>query len=85
MKRLQRKKDGRFITGLCAGIAEYFDISVAFVRAVAVILQISVWGLIIIYFLASYYVSEECCEQLTLDNQAELEDNTDENASSDDE
>ena len=73
MKRLERRKEGKFLTGLCGGIADYFGVSVAFVRAVAVILQINIWGLIVIYFLVSYQVPEACCEQLSLEEQAVLE------------
>lgn len=72
MKKLERRKEGKFLTGLCGGIADYFGVSVAFVRAVAVILQINVWGLIVIYFLASYHVPEACCEQLSLEEQEVL-------------
>lgn len=58
MKKLYRSKKNRWITGLCGGIGEYFDIDPIIIRIVAVLLEFSIVGLIA-YFLLSYFVPEQ--------------------------
>lgn len=43
MKRLYRSKTDRKIAGVCAGIAEYFNIDATVVRVIAVILLLPGW------------------------------------------
>ena len=43
MKRLYRSKTNRKIAGVCAGIAEYFNIDVTVIRVIAVILLLPGW------------------------------------------
>jgi phage shock protein PspC (stress-responsive transcriptional regulator) len=38
VRRLERKLDGRWIAGVCAGVADYFGVDVTIVRAVFAVL-----------------------------------------------
>ena len=58
MKKLHRSKKNRWLTGLCGGLGEYFNIDPIIIRIVAVLLELSILGLIA-YFLLSYYVPED--------------------------
>jgi phage shock protein C len=62
MKRLYRSKD-KMISGVCAGIAEYFSIAPTMVRlgvVVAGVLSIIGWiPLLVAYFIAAIIVPEE--------------------------
>jgi phage shock protein PspC (stress-responsive transcriptional regulator) len=54
MKRLTRSRTDRKIAGVCAGLAEYFDVDVTFVRAVWLALSIvpgAIIGGIVAYLL----------------------------------
>jgi len=62
MKKLYRSKENRWLTGLCGGLGEYFGIDPIIIRIVAVLLELSIFGLIA-YFLISYYVPEKSAEQ----------------------
>lgn len=42
-KRLILKEKGKKITGLCAGLAEYFDIDVTVVRLIVIVLALTTW------------------------------------------
>ncbi len=59
MKEIKRIKEKAVLTGLCAGIAEYFGVKPSLVRAVVVLLQLSLWAMLIIYFLVSFNVPEK--------------------------
>jgi phage shock protein C len=50
-KTLRRKPDQGQITGICAGIAEYFDLDVTLIRVIFVILIFATGGLIIIVYI----------------------------------
>ena len=61
MKRLELKKDDRKVTGLCAGVADYFDIDTTIVR-VAVLAATILTGFgpgILFYLIASVIVPKE--------------------------
>ncbi len=59
--RLFRSATDRVFTGLCGGIAEYFDIDPALVRILAVVLDIftGIFPLLIVYVIAAMIVPEE--------------------------
>ncbi len=52
MKKLVRKKKGRVLAGVCAGLAEYFNIDVVFVRLILVALILAWGGGLLFYLLA---------------------------------
>lgn len=43
MKRLVLNQTDKKISGLCAGIADYFEIDVTIVRLIAVVIALSTW------------------------------------------
>lgn len=61
-KKLYRSRDHKMLTGLCGGLAEYFDMDVSLMRLlwviVSIILGVGVGGLII-YLIASMIVPVE--------------------------
>lgn len=52
MKKLAKSNDNRFICGVCAGIAKYFDIDPTIVRILWALFALSGGG-IIIYIIAA--------------------------------
>ena len=59
-KKLYRSRTDRMLTGLCGGIASYFNIDVTLVRVAAVILEFATAGLLIIgYFIVAIIVPLE--------------------------
>jgi phage shock protein C len=61
MKRLYRKENGKKVTGLCAGIAEYIDVDVTVVRLIVITLIIMTQVLpgLFGYFIASAITPKE--------------------------
>ncbi|MFC1822969.1 envelope stress response membrane protein PspC [Thermodesulfobacteriota bacterium] len=57
---LYRSRNGA-ILGVCRGIAEYFDFSLFWVRAITVILFVfsGIWPIMILYFLAALLMKPE--------------------------
>ncbi len=61
MKRIYRSKNDRRISGVCGGIAEYFDVDPTIIRIAWVIISVfsaSVPGLLI-YFLCAIIIPDE--------------------------
>jgi len=60
-KRLVLKEKGKKVTGLCAGIAEYFDIDVTVVRLIVIVLALTTWlfPTVLGYFIASTITPKE--------------------------
>lgn len=61
IKRLVRPRAGRKMAGVCAGIADYFDVDVALVRVAWVVLSIVPGGIFggIVAYLAAWIVMPE--------------------------
>jgi phage shock protein C len=61
MKRLVLKEKNKKITGLCAGIADYFDIDVTVVRLIVIVLALVTWlfPTVLAYFIASSITPKE--------------------------
>jgi phage shock protein PspC (stress-responsive transcriptional regulator) len=58
-KRLYRRREGRVVAGVCAGLAAYFGIDVTLVRLAFAVATI-VWGLgVLIYLIAWAVIPEE--------------------------
>ncbi|MFC1579717.1 envelope stress response membrane protein PspC [Thermodesulfobacteriota bacterium] len=57
---MYRSRDG-VILGVCRGISDYFDFSVFWIRAIAVILLIftGLWPTVVLYFLAALLMKPE--------------------------
>lgn len=59
-KKLYRSRSDRMLTGLCGGVAHYFNIDSTLVRVAAVILEFATAGLLIIgYFILAIIVPLE--------------------------
>ncbi len=81
MKRLEkmlrggmyRSRDG-IILGVCKGIAEYFDFSIFWTRAVALILLFftGLWPIVVLYFIAALIMKPEPVLPLRTDDQQEF-------------
>lgn len=52
MKRLVRKRKGRVFGGVCAGLADYFDVDVVLVRLIFIALILAWASGLLIYLLA---------------------------------
>ena len=52
--RLARDIDGRWVAGVCAGIARHLGIDVAFIRAAVVIAAIFAWKAVLAIYLAAW-------------------------------
>ena len=59
MKRLTRSKTDRKLFGVCAGIAEYFDIDPTLVRLGWVILSLMAGSGVLGYFICALVIPEE--------------------------
>ena len=70
---LHRSRDG-VILGVCRGLAEYFDFSVFWVRAVAVILLVfsGLWPIAAIYFLGALLMKPEPAIPIQNDEEQEF-------------
>ena len=56
MKKLYRKRDGKMLTGLCGGVAEYFNIDTAIVRLAWVVFSCLGGSGLLAYIIASIVV-----------------------------
>ncbi|MBN2059225.1 MAG: envelope stress response membrane protein PspC [Deltaproteobacteria bacterium] len=72
---LHRSRNG-IILGVCRGIAEYFDFSVFWIRAIAVILLLisGLWPITAIYFLAALLMKPEPVLPIRDDEEQEVYD-----------
>lgn len=52
--RLARDSDGRWVAGVCAAIARYLGIDVAFIRAAVVIAGVFAWKVVLALYLAAW-------------------------------
>ncbi|KPK29164.1 MAG: phage shock protein C [Nitrospira bacterium SG8_3] len=70
---MYRSRDG-IILGVCKGIAEYFDFSVFWTRAVALILLFftGLWPIVVLYFIAALIMKPEPVLPLRTDDQQEF-------------
>lgn len=60
MKRLYRSTRDKQISGLCGGIANYFNVDATFVRLLALVLALMSFGtFIMLYILATLVVPKE--------------------------
>jgi len=57
-KRLYRSRRERMLTGVCGGIAEYFDIDPTIVRLLAVVLVFG-WGSGLLAYLVAFFIIPE--------------------------
>ena len=60
-KHLYRSKQNRMITGVCGGVAEYFNFDPTIIRLVYVILSLFTAGFpgVILYIAASFIIPED--------------------------
>ena len=58
-KRLYRKREGRIVAGVCAGLADYLDIDVTIVRLVFAALTVFGGAGVLLYVIAWAVVPEE--------------------------
>lgn len=58
-KRLTRVEDGRMIAGVCAGLANYFDIDATIVRLIFVLLAIFAAGGVLLYLILWLIMPQE--------------------------
>lgn len=59
MKKLRRKRTGKLIGGVCAGLAEYFQTDVSIVRLIMVLLALLDGFGILFYLIAWVVIPEE--------------------------
>ncbi|MDI6850697.1 MAG: PspC domain-containing protein [bacterium] len=59
IKKLVRKKDGRVLGGVCAGLADYLGIDVIIVRLILIALTLAWGGGLLFYLLAWIIIPEE--------------------------
>jgi phage shock protein PspC (stress-responsive transcriptional regulator) len=57
-KRLERKLKGRWVAGVCAGVADYFGIDPVIVRVGFIVASI-VWGIGVVAYLAAWVLVPE--------------------------
>jgi phage shock protein C len=72
---LYRSRDG-VLLGVCRGIAEYFDLSVFWVRAITVVVFLfsGFWPIMGLYFLAALLMKPEPVLRIETDDQQEFYD-----------
>lgn len=60
-KKLYRSRSNRMISGVCAGIANYFNIDPTLIRLIAVLLMIfsAFFGAFIAYIICAVIIPEE--------------------------
>jgi len=70
---MYRSRNG-IILGVCRGIAEYFDFSIFWTRAVALILLFftGLWPIVVLYFIAALIMKPEPVLPLRTDDQQEF-------------
>lgn len=61
MKKLTRPREDRIITGVCAGIAHYYDVDPTIIRLayIAFTILTMLWAGILIYLIATIIIPEE--------------------------
>jgi phage shock protein PspC (stress-responsive transcriptional regulator) len=64
-KRLERKLKGRWVAGVCAGVADYFGIDPVIVRVAFVVASI-IWGLGVLAYLAAWVLVPEEGEPVSI-------------------
>jgi phage shock protein PspC (stress-responsive transcriptional regulator) len=57
-KRLERKLEGRWLAGVCAGFADYFGLDVALIRVIFAVVTLA-YGLGLIIYVASWVIIPE--------------------------
>ena len=55
-KKLYRDMDNKMIAGVCAGLAEYFNMDVTVVRIITVLLALTAGGGLLAYILAAIII-----------------------------
>jgi phage shock protein C len=58
-KRLMRPRQGRKVAGVCAGVAEYFDVDVTLVRIIWLITALIPIGVSVIAYIVGWIVMPE--------------------------
>lgn len=66
-RRLVRRRDGKVFGGVCAGVADYFNVDVTLVRLVTVLLVVTTGVALPAYLLAWLVVPMEGAEQSELE------------------
>jgi phage shock protein PspC (stress-responsive transcriptional regulator) len=66
-RRLERRRDGKVFGGVCAGIADYFNVDVTLVRLAAVVLALTTGIAVPAYLVAWLIVPAEGSEQSELE------------------
>ncbi len=61
MKRLVLNQHDKKITGLCAGLADYFEVDATIVRLIVMVVALTTWVVpgILVYFIASAITPKE--------------------------
>ena len=59
MKRLCKSRNNKMLCGVCAGIADYFNMDPTIIRLLTVVLALCVGGGIIAYIIAAIIMPEE--------------------------
>ena len=70
---MYRSRDG-ILLGVCKGIAEYFDFSIFWTRAIALMLLFftGLWPIVVLYFIAALIMKPEPVLPLRTDDQQEF-------------
>ncbi len=58
-KKLYRKKEGRKLLGVCAGMADYLNVDPTIVRVIWIILSITGGLGLLAYFICAFIIPEE--------------------------
>ena len=59
-KRLYRSQNDKIITGLCGGLAEYFDTSSFLIRCIVMIVSFGSIGIgFLVYFILSFIIPQK--------------------------
>lgn len=58
-KKLYRKREGRMIGGICAGLADFFGVDPAIVRIVAVILMFASFFAFVVFYIVLWIIIPE--------------------------
>ncbi len=61
MKRLVLNQHDKKLTGLCAGLADYFEVDATIVRLIVMVVALTTWVVpgILVYFIASSITPKE--------------------------
>ena len=62
-RRLVRRRHGKVLAGVCAGLADYFGVDVNLVRVITVVLGVMTGVIIPAYLLAWLIIPDEGAEQ----------------------